>query len=110
VRIHDSDHQVGLVEREVVVAAVPKDHVAAVRVGLGGTEDRLVVHPGVDDVSTGDVRLVFLHLLDCAIVLCEIVDRGEALHLLRLEIAVGHWVADCNHLKAVCDKGLGDAA
>jgi hypothetical protein len=76
VRVDDGDVEVGLVERRVVVAAVPDDDV---RFLLGLAEDRLVVDAGVDDVARGDVRLVLLALLDGALVLIEVLDGGEAL-------------------------------
>ena len=46
VRVDDDDLQVGLVEGEVVVAAVPEDDVGFL---LGLAEDGLVVDAGVDD-------------------------------------------------------------
>ena len=44
--------------------------------------------------------LVLFHFLDRALVLLEILDRGEALHGLGREIAVGHRVADGHDLLA----------
>jgi hypothetical protein len=50
-------------EGEVVVAAVPQDQVG---LGLGRGDDRRVVDAGEDHVAAGEVRLVFLALLERA--------------------------------------------
>ena len=92
-RIDHHDLQIGLIEGHVVVAAVEQDHVGIVPL-LGHAHDRLVIDAGIDDVSGDDVRLVLFHLLDRAVVSLEVLDLGETLDLLGLEIAVGHRVAD----------------
>ena len=88
-RVRHHDVQVRRIERRVVVAAVPQDHVGF---GLRLGEDRAVVDAGIDDGAVGDVGLVLLDLLDRALVLLEIGERGEALHLLRRQVAIGHRV------------------
>ena len=97
VRVGDGDVQVGGVEAEVVVAAVPEDDVGFL---LGLAHDGLVVDAGVDHVAGHDVRLVLLHLLDGALVLLEVVDRRVALHALGDEVAVRHGVTDADDLLA----------
>ncbi len=91
VGVGDDDLEVGLVEGEVVVAAVPEDDVGFL---LGLAEDGPVVDAGVDDDAVVDVGLVLLALLDRALVLVEVGVGGEALDLLLDEVAVGHRVAD----------------
>jgi len=93
-RVHDRDLEVRLVEREVVVAAVPQHHVGF-RLRL--LEDLCVVHARVDDRARSHVRLVLLTLLDRALVQIHVRHRGEALHRLRGKIAVGHRVTDRDH-------------
>ena len=90
-RVGDGDPQVGLVERRVVVAAVPQDHV---RLLLGLGEDRAVVDARVDDRTVADVGLVLLHLLDRAVVLRHVLQRREPLHDLLAQVAVGHGMPD----------------
>jgi len=83
--------EVGDVERQVVVAAVPQHDV---RLGLGLAQDGPVVDPGVDDDPGVDVRLVLLAFLDGAVVPHEVRVGLEALAGLRSEVAVRHRVAD----------------
>ena len=70
-RIDDGDEQVGLVEREVVVAAVPQHHVGFL---LGLAEDRLVVHARVHGDPHAHRVLVLLALR--LGVLLEVVVKG----------------------------------
>jgi len=81
------DLQVGLVEGEVVVAAVPEDDVGFL---LGLAQDGLVIHAGVDDDAGHDMGLVLLALLDRAFVAVEVGQLGVALDLLDGQVAVGH--------------------
>src|SRR5512134_1765387 len=59
-RIGHDDVEIGLVEGQVVVAAVPQHHV---RLVFGARQDRRVIHAGVDDGAVDDVRFVFFDLL-----------------------------------------------
>jgi hypothetical protein len=88
-RVDDRDPDVRLVERRVVVAAVPDDHVGLF---FGLAEDRLEVDTGEDDVARLDVVFVFFALLDRALVLIEVLHGVVALHALGDEITVGHRV------------------
>ena len=97
VRIGHDDVQVGLEERQVVVAAVPQNHVG---LGLGLPEDRFVIDPRVDHDASIEMRLVFLALLNGAAVRVQIGIRGETLHALLDQIAVGHRVAHGHDLLA----------
>ncbi len=81
---------VGREERQVVVPAVPDDHV---RLGLRLREDLRVVDARVDDVAGADRRLVLLALLDRDAGGVEVGVVREALAALRLQIAVRHRVA-----------------
>ena len=110
VGVGDGDREIGAIEGVVVVATVPDDDVAAVRVGFRGAQHGLVVDAGIDDRAALDVRLVFLHLLDGAALLREVVERGEALHPLRDEIAVGHGVAHDDDAQSACGEVGDDAA
>ena len=89
-RVGHHDVQIGADERKIVVAAVPDDDV-----GLRSrprVEDRGVVDAGEDQIAERDMRLVFLALFDGAAGGVEIGERGEALHALAQQIAVGHRV------------------
>ncbi len=94
VRIHHRDPQVRLVERHVVVAAVPDHHVG---LGFGLAQNALVVHAGIDHTARHHVRLVLLPLLDRHLVALHVFHRGKALHGLRCEITVGHRVPHRHH-------------
>ena len=61
--IDQDDLQVGLHEREIVVAAIPDDDVG---LHLRSAQDAGIVDAGEDDVACTDVRLVLLALLDRA--------------------------------------------
>ncbi len=89
VRIDHRDVNVGTEERQVVVAAVPEDHVA---LGLRGREDGRVVDAGEHREPLLDVRLVLLHLLDRAALPAHVLQRRESLHPLCDQVAVGHGV------------------
>ena len=103
VGIDDDDLEVGFVEGEVVVAAVPEDDVGFF---FGFAEDGFVVDAGVDDDPGLDVGFVLLALLDRALVLGQVVVGGEPLDFLLGQVAVGHGMADGGHLAAL---GLEDA-
>ncbi len=91
VGIDQGDVEVGLVERGVVVAAIPENDIGLF---LGLAEDLLVVDPGIDDETVVDVGFVLLALLDGALVAVEILIGFEPLAGLFGEIAVGHGVAN----------------
>jgi len=78
-RVDHAHREVGAVERQVVVAPVPQDHV---RLLLGRAEDGLVVDACVDDGAFSDVGLVFLPLLQRHVRRVEIVEGDEALEPL----------------------------
>ena len=99
--------QVGRVERQVVVAAVPEHDVG---LGLGLAQDAAVVDARVDDDAGLDVRLVLLALLDRAVVPHEVVERLEPLAGLRREVAVGHRVAHRHDPQPQVAQQPGDVA
>ena len=97
-RVRHDDRQVGLVERQVVVAAVPEDHVG---LGLGGPQDVLVVHAREDEAPGIEMRLVLLALLDRRLVAVQVRVGLVALAALRDQVAVRHRVADHRDLEAL---------
>ncbi len=97
-RIRDHHEEVRLVEREVVVTAVPEDDVGLL---LGLTEDRLIVDPGVKDPARVEMRLVLLALLDRGLVAVQVRVRREALDALLDQVAVRHRVADHHDLQTL---------
>jgi hypothetical protein len=54
------------------------------------------------------VRLVLLALLDRGVVALEVIERPVPLYALRLEVAVGHRVADGDHPFAGLPQRLRD--
>ena len=89
-RIDDDDVQGRIDERRVVVAAVPEDHIGLL---FGGTQNALVVDPGEDEVSFGEVRLVLLALLDRRVGCVEVLVSLEPLDRLSGQVAVRHRVS-----------------
>ena len=79
-RVDDDDREVGREEREVVVAAVPEDHVG---LRLGAGEDLAVVDAGVDDHPQLDGKLVLLALLDRRVRRVDVLERREPLDAHR---------------------------
>ena len=106
-RIHQRDPHGRAVEREIVVAAVPQQHVAF---GLRLLQDRSVVDARVDDGPRHDVRLVLLAFLDRAVVAVEVRELRVPLHALRREVPVRHRVADGDHTLAGRLEGSRDRA
>ncbi len=94
-RVDERDVHVRPVERQVVVAPVPQQHIA-LRLGL--FEDRRVVDAGVDHGPRRDVGLVLLPLLDRAVIPVEILELREPLHALRDEVPVRHRMPDGHDL------------
>ena len=76
-RVDHHDVQVGLVEREVIVSAIPEDDVG---LGFRLAQDLFIVYAGVDDHAIVNVRLVFLALLDGTVVLVQIGIIGKTLY------------------------------
>ena len=89
--------QVGNIEGEIVVAAVPQDDVHFL---FSLPEDGFVIDTGIDDDAIIDVGFVFFAFLDGAFVLVEVLVGCEALHLLFDQVAVGHRMTDGGHLVA----------
>src|SRR4030042_1606085 len=90
--------QVGVVEWEVVVAAIPDNYITAVRIVLSLSKDGLIVYAGVDDVAAHNVGFVFLYLFDGASVLFQIGHSGKSLHLLGGKVSIGHGMPDGHDL------------
>ena len=78
--------------------------------GFGLSENLLVVHTRKDDRSRREVGLVFLPLLDRALVPVEVLERGEPLAHLLPQVAVRHRVADDRHLPVRIAQDLRHAA
>ncbi len=89
--IRDRDPEVRPVEREVVVPAVPDDHV---RLRLRAGEDLAVVDAGVQDHPALHRCLVLLALLNGRIRSIDVCQGREALHAHRFEVSVRHRVSD----------------
>ena len=90
-------------EREVVVAAVPDDHL---RLVLGSVQDRAVVDPGVHDHALADRLLVLLALLDGRV---AGVDVGQGGELDRIRpVAIGHRMTDQRDPEAGVQQQLTD--
>ena len=106
-RIHQRDPHRGAVERDVVVATVPQQHVAF---GLRLFEDRSVVDARIDDGPRHDVRLVLLAFLDRALVTVQVRELGIPLHALRGQIPVRHRVPHGDDALARRLEGLRDRA
>ena len=97
VRVSHHDLQVGHVEGEIVIPAVPQDDIHFL---FSLAQDLLVIHAGVDDDPVIQVGLVFLAFLDGAFVLIQVGIIGEALDGLLDQIAIWHGVADGSHFVA----------
>jgi hypothetical protein len=106
-RVGHSDVQVGGEEREVVVAAVPDDHVGVV---LGPVQDPAVVHAGVHDHALADRLLVLFALLDGRAAGVDVGQGGEPLHPHPLQVAVRHRVADQRDPEAGVQQQPADPA
>ena len=94
-RVGHDDVQVGLEKRQIVVPAVPQDDV---RLRLRLPENLLVVHASVNHQPPVEVRLVLLPFFDGTLVAVEVGVGGEPLHPLGRQVAVGHRMADDDHL------------
>ena len=125
-RVGNADGQIGNVEREVVVTAVPQHDVAAVGIvlgtshlnplaglrifGLATLQDSFVVDTSVDDVTFGDhVGFVLFHLLDGAVLVFEVIDASETLDDLLVQIGiVRHGVTHGDHSEAHSNEVFDD--
>lgn len=105
VRIDHNDLKIGLVERRVIVAAIPQNHVGFF---LGGTQNLFVIHTGINHGAFADVRFVLLAFFDRALLQVEIFEGGEALDRLRREVAIGHGMPDNDGLASVFAKFSGN--
>ncbi len=97
VRVGQNDVHVALVEREVVVAAIPYDDVGLL---LRLAQDLLVVDACIHDDASVDQRLVLLPLLDRGLVKLEVLIAGISLNRLLYQIAVRHRVANRHDAEA----------
>ena len=90
-RVSHNNLQVRHIKREVVIAAVPQNNV---RFFLGLANNLFVIHTCIDDHTVINVRLIFLALLNGALVFIEIVIICVALNFLCHEISIRHRVTD----------------
>ncbi len=91
VGIHQNDVEIRLAEGEVVVPTIPEDDL---RLFLGLLQDCPVVHPSVYHNPAVHVGLILLPLLDGAFMPVQVLEGGEPLDRLLLQVAVRHGVAD----------------
>ena len=107
VRVDHHDLDVGLEERQIVVAAVPDDHVG---LALRLLQDGAVIDSGVHHRAAAQVRLVLLALLDGALVPVQVLEGREPLHRLLHQVTVRHGVPDGHHPPALVQELPADAA
>ena len=74
------------------------------------SQDRLVVDAGVHDHAQLDRELVLLALLDRRVRGVDLLERREALHAHRLEVAVRHRMPDERDLQAGVEQDAADLA
>ena len=90
-RVGHHDEHGGPVERVVVVAAVPHQHVAFL---LRSLQDGAVVHPGVHHGAVSKVWFVLLPLLDGDVGPVQVLERLKPLDACGQQVPVRHGVAD----------------
>ncbi len=106
-RVHHGNEQVGLIEGQIVVAAIPNDNVGFL---FGLAQNGLVVHAGVDHAAGNHMRLILFAFFNRHIVQFHVIHGGKALHGLLREVAVGHGVAYGHDALAHCAQDANDAA
>ena len=94
VRVGNNDLQVGDIEREVIIPAIPEDDIHFL---FSLAQDGFIIDTGIDDHAIIDVGFVFFTFLDRALMLVEVGIGGKALHLLLDQVTVGHGVANGGH-------------
>jgi hypothetical protein len=72
VRIDNRYLQVGKIEREVVVTAVPEDDIATLGVLFSSPQDGFIIYASIDDIAADDVRFILFHFLHGAFVFSQI--------------------------------------
>ncbi len=107
VRIGNHDGQIGLVEGDVIVAAIPQDNI---RFLFGLAQDGFVIHTGINNHAVVDMGFVFFSFLDGALILVQIGVLGVALNGLFGQITIGHGMPDGCHAEAHIDQDLCHAA
>ena len=110
VRISDSDHQVRIVEREVIVSAIPEHHITTVRIILCSAQDSFIINAGIDYVTAYNMRFVLFHLLNRALMLLQVFNHCKTLNLLLNKITVRHRVAHCHNLEAFLHEKFNNPA
>ncbi|OQC35120.1 MAG: hypothetical protein BWX66_01697 [Deltaproteobacteria bacterium ADurb.Bin058] len=96
-RVCNSDVEVWLVKRNVVVSTIPKDYV---RFSLGCLQDCVIIHTSKNDSASLDVWFVLFTLFDGALVNNQVVHCRKALNCLSGQIAIRHWVTHNDNLQA----------
>src|SRR3972149_3069907 len=94
-RVEDHEVDVGLDEGYVVVAAVPDYDIGFF---LSLSQYPLIVYAGVDYETLLDMWLVLFSLLNGALVLVQVFERGEPLEYFFGKVAVWHGVSDDNYV------------
>ena len=82
--------QVRTVERKIVIPAVPQNYIG---LPLDLLEDLVIVDSGVNDGLVLEVGFILFPLLDGAVVPGQVLESGEPLDSLALQVAIGHRMA-----------------
>ena len=63
-------------------------------------QDSFIINSRIDNVSSYNMRFVFLHLLNGALMLFQIINRCKPLDLLGIQVTIRHGVPDRNNLQS----------
>src|SRR3990172_2449248 len=106
-RVEDHEVDVGLDEGYVIVAPVPDYYVGFL---LSLSQYPLIVYAGVDYEPLLDMWLVLFSLLNGALVLVQVFERGEPLEYFFGKVAVRHRVSNNGYLLPSLTDHCADAS
>ena len=103
-------HEVGLIERKVVISSIPKNYITTIRIIFGSAQNGFIINTGINHISANHMWFVLFHFFNGAIMKFQIFNGSKALNFLLNQVSIGHWMTNGNYLQALLHQQLNYAA
>ena len=88
------NQQISLIKRQVIITAIPENDIGFL---FRLPDNGFIVNTGLHDSPTVNMRLIFLHLFDGAVMFLQIFNGGKSLDFLFCQVTIGHRMTNNGH-------------